>query len=84
MLPVVRKLLDGLLGIVVIPRHPIVREERKQLVLLFEEPCPQRLGRFGMERLRGERPKEARGLLEVLGQEALLQPVLINGFDNRT
>src|SRR5215471_3892267 len=74
---VVRKLLDGMLGIVIIPRHAIVLEERKQLVLIFEQSRPQRLRRFGVERLRRERPKEVRRLVVVLDQVLLLQPVLV-------
>jgi len=65
-LPVVRKLFDGVLGIVVIPRDTIIMDEREQLLLILEQPCPQRLGCFGVERLRGERLKEARGLLVML------------------
>src|SRR4029453_8608432 len=84
MLPVVRKLLDGMLGIVVIPRHAIVMEKRKQLVLIFEQSRPQCLRRFGAERLRHERLKEVRGLVVVLDEVLLLQPVLVDGVDDRT
>src|SRR5262245_10365167 len=81
-LPVIRKLLYGVFGVVVIPGHAIMVDESKQLVLIFNQPRSKGLGGFRANGLLREGAKEIFHGTFVFLKALPFQSMFVNGCDD--
>ena len=69
-------------GVVVIPRHAIVRQKRKELVPVLFDALLERSSDFSCAILSGDVFNEFFGGSSVLAQMSCLQSVPVDSFDN--
>jgi hypothetical protein len=74
--------LDGVLGVVVVPRHAVMHDEREELLLVLHQPLPQCLRCLGLEGLLRQPLEEPFHVAGVLHQVPPLQPMFVYGRDD--
>lgn len=67
-----RESLDGVLGIIVVPRHAVVTQESKKRVAVLQETLPAFQGRFTLEFRCAEKSEESVDVGQVLPEETRL------------
>src|SRR5262249_1116475 len=69
-----RKILDGMFGIVVVPRHTVMRQEGKEFRLIFQDPLPVLSRDLRLKRFHGQYVHKLFDLGLVFTQGACLEP----------
>ena len=80
--PKPRKRFDGVFGIVVVPWHPVVTQEREKFVAVFLEALFAFGGRFALEIGSVEESIEPIDLDQAFPQEMFLQSARVDGCDH--
>ena len=74
-----RKILDGMFGIVVVPRHTVMLQESKEFRLIFEDPLPVLSRDLRLKRLHGQYVQKRFDCGLVFAQVTRLEPDAVNG-----
>jgi hypothetical protein len=73
-----RKILDGMFGIVVVPRHTVMLQEGQAFRLIFQEPLPVLSRNLRRKRFHGQYVQKLFDLGLVFTQVARLEPDAVN------